>query len=47
VDTQEIRIQGEVHNNKMERMSGEARGREKVMRGLKADGPRKMGDDRC
>ena len=26
---------GEVHNNKMERMNGEVRDREKVMRGLK------------
>ncbi len=32
---QEIQIDGEVHNNKMERMNGEVRDREKVMRGLK------------
>lgn len=31
----DIRLEGEVHNNKMERMSGEIRDREKVMRGLK------------
>ncbi|MGD0329074.1 MAG: DDE-type integrase/transposase/recombinase [Nitrososphaeria archaeon] len=31
----EIRLSGEVHNNKMERMNGEIRDREKVMRGLK------------
>ncbi len=31
----EIRIAGKVHNNKMERMNGELRDREKVMRGLK------------
>jgi len=28
---------GEVHNNKMERMNGEVKDREKVMRGLKRD----------
>lgn len=31
----EIAIDGVVHNNKMERMNGEVRDREKVMRGLK------------
>jgi transposase-like protein len=31
----EIAVDGEVHNNKMERMNGEVRDREKVMRGLK------------
>ncbi len=31
----EIRLTGKVHNNKMERMNGEIRDREKVMRGLK------------
>ncbi len=31
----EIRLTGAVHNNKMERMNGEVRDREKVMRGLK------------
>ncbi|MGD0330087.1 MAG: DDE-type integrase/transposase/recombinase [Nitrososphaeria archaeon] len=31
----DIRLSGEVHNNKMERMNGEIRDREKVMRGLK------------
>jgi hypothetical protein len=31
----DIRLQREVHNNKMERMNGEIRDREKVMRGLK------------
>jgi len=30
----DIRMSGEVHNNKMERMNGEIRDREKVMRGL-------------
>jgi putative transposase len=35
-----IRIDGQVHNNKMERFNGEVRDREKVMRGLKkADTP--------
>jgi transposase-like protein len=33
----QIRLQGEIHNNKMERMNGEVRDREKVMRGLKKD----------
>jgi len=32
---QEIRLSGQVHNNKMERMNGEIRDREKVMRSLK------------
>lgn len=32
---QQIRIQGERNNNKMERLNGEVRDREKVMRGLK------------
>ena len=31
----EIRLSGSVHNNKMERMNGEIRDREKTMRGLK------------
>ena len=31
----EIRLAGAIHNNKMERMNGEIRDREKVMRGLK------------
>lgn len=31
----DIRLGGEIHNNKMERMNGEIRDREKVMRGLK------------
>ena len=31
----EIALAGKVHNNKMERMNGEVRDREKVMRGLK------------
>jgi len=31
----EIRMSGEIHNNKMERFNGEVRDREKVMRGLK------------
>jgi transposase-like protein len=35
VHTQEIQLKGVVHNNKMERMNGETRDREKVMRGLK------------
>ncbi len=32
---QDIILSGEIHNNKMERMNGEVRDREKVMRGLK------------
>lgn len=35
VHIREIAIAGKVHNNKMERMNGEVRDREKVMRGLK------------
>lgn len=31
----QITLKGELHNNKMERMNGEVRDREKVMRGLK------------
>jgi transposase-like protein len=31
----EIRMSGKIHNNKMERLNGEVRDREKVMRGLK------------
>jgi hypothetical protein len=31
----EIMLKGAVHNNKMERMNGEIRDREKTMRGLK------------
>jgi transposase-like protein len=31
----QIRMSGEIHNNKMERFNGEVRDREKVMRGLK------------
>lgn len=31
----EIRLEGEIHNNKMERFNGEIRDREKTMRGLK------------
>ncbi len=33
----EIRLTGQIHNNKMERMNGEIRDREKVMRGLKVE----------
>ena len=33
----EIRLAGQVHNNKMERMNGEIRDREKTMRGLKTE----------
>src|SRR5208337_2190346 len=37
---QEIRLSGQVNNNKIERMNGEIRDREKVMRSLKkADTP--------
>ncbi|MGA8856270.1 MAG: hypothetical protein WB643_03780 [Candidatus Bathyarchaeia archaeon] len=32
-----IRFGGEIHNNKMERMNGELRDREKVVRGLKRE----------
>ena len=35
IHVKEIRLAGKVHNNKMERMNGEVRDREKVMRGLK------------
>lgn len=35
VHVQEIQLDGEVHNNLMERQNGEVRDREKVMRGLK------------
>jgi len=35
VHVREIALKGVVHNNKMERMNGEIRDREKVMRGLK------------
>jgi hypothetical protein len=35
VHVREIKMAGEVHNNKMERLNGEVRDREKVMRGLK------------
>ena len=34
---QDIRFQGQVHNNKMERMNGEIRDREKVVRGVKKE----------
>lgn len=34
---QHIRLQGDVHNNKMERMNGEVRDREKTFRGLKKE----------
>ncbi len=40
VHIREIQLEGIVHNNKMERLNGEVRDREKVMRGLKrADSP--------
>ena len=35
VHVKEIQLKGTVHNNKMERMNGEVRDREKSMRGLK------------
>jgi hypothetical protein len=35
VYVRDIRFGGQVHNNKMERMNGEVRDREKVMRGIK------------
>ena len=35
IHTKEIQIDGQVHNNKMERMNGEVRDREKTMRDLK------------
>jgi len=34
---QQIQLRGVVHNNKMERMNGEIRDREKTMRGLKTN----------
>ena len=34
---QHIKLNGDIHNNKMERMNGEVRDREKTMRGLKID----------
>ena len=34
---QDIRLDGTVHDNKMERMNGEVRDREKVMRGVKSE----------
>ena len=37
VHVQDIRLSGQVHNNKMERQNGEWRDREKVMRGLKRE----------
>ena len=40
VHLRDIRFDGTVHNNKMERLNGEIRDREKVMRGVKkADSP--------
>lgn len=33
----DIRLGGEIHNNKMERMNGEIRDREKVVRGVKKE----------
>jgi transposase-like protein len=33
----QIRLKGEIHNNKMERLNGEIRDREKTMRGLKTE----------
>ncbi len=35
---QDIRFDGQIHNNKMERMNGEIRDREKVVRGVKREG---------
>jgi transposase-like protein len=35
IHVKDIRMSGYIHNNKMERMNGEVRDREKVMRGLK------------
>ena len=35
VHVRDIRLSGQIHNNKMERMNGEVRDREKVMRGIK------------
>ena len=37
VHEQDIRFGGEIHNNKMERMNGEIRDREKVVRGVKRE----------
>ena len=37
VHIREIQMDGQVHNNKMERQNGEWRDREKVMRSLKKD----------
>ncbi len=37
VHIRHIRLQGDMNNNKMERLNGEFRDREKVMRGLKKD----------
>jgi transposase-like protein len=40
VHEQDIRFDGQIHNNKMERLNGEIRDREKVVRGVKkADSP--------
>ena len=39
VHKQDIRFDGQIHNNKMERMNGEIRDREKAVRGVKMDGP--------
>ena len=33
-----MRLQGDMNNNKMERMNGEMRDREKTMRGFKENG---------
>jgi putative transposase len=37
VHDRDIRLGGEIHNNKMERMNGELRDREKVVRGIKLE----------
>ena len=37
VHVRHIKLSGDIHNNKMERMNGEVRDREKTMRGLKKD----------
>ena len=37
VHVKEISLRGKIHNNKMERLNGELRDREKVMRGLKVE----------
>lgn len=40
VHVREITMEGKIHNNKMERLNGEIRDREKVMRGVKkSDSP--------